>query len=58
MNVFNIDKFADDQDKETLPTDEENEELCEHSDGFECGHCIDCGEYVEGWLGQYEHDGD
>jgi hypothetical protein len=19
---------------------------CDHSDGFECNHCIDCGEYV------------
>lgn len=26
------------------------EEPCEHSDDTECGHCIDCGEYV-GFFG-------
>jgi len=28
---------------------EEDEEECLHMDGLECGHCIDCGEYVDTW---------
>ncbi len=30
-------------DEATVDSDDE---ACEHNDGLECGHCIDCGEYV------------
>jgi hypothetical protein len=33
------------------------QECCEHDD-LECGHCIDCGKYIENWPDRYFRESD